>query len=161
MIPSDLISIPRHRDRESPEAGLLMGASISHCGKPASLLTPAQLCLGCSVSPHGHWFTERGRTAPPASGVSTPAAYVIGNYRGNIWEGDKGGPVYSGVLFWTAYLKERAAFMAASSPSRLIISLHGSNQQPLISAFITRLVPRSLIVIQGEFPIRAGAKYSH
>lgn len=54
MILSDLISIPQHRAGEYPEARLLMGASISHCGKPASLLTPAQLCPGWSVSPHGH-----------------------------------------------------------------------------------------------------------
>lgn len=54
---------------------------------------------------------------------------------------------------------ERASLM--SSPSLHIISLCGSNQQPLISVFITRLIPRSLIVIQGEFSICAGAKYSH
>lgn len=161
MILSDLISIPQHRDREYPEAGLLMGASISHCGKPASLLTPAQLCPGWSISPHGHWFTERRRTAQPGSGVSTPAAYVIGSYRENIWEWNKGGPVYSGVLFLTLHLKEWATFMATSSPSLHIISLCGSNQQLLISVFITRLIPRSLIVIQGEFSICAGAKYSH
>ena len=51
MVLSDLISIPQHRDREYPEAWLLMGASISHRGKPASLLTPAQLCPGWSISP--------------------------------------------------------------------------------------------------------------
>lgn len=101
------------------------------------------------------------RTAPPGSGVSTPAAYVIGNYRENTWEWNKGRPVYSGVLFLTLYLKERVSFMAMSSPSLHIISLCGSNQQPLISVFITRLIPWSLIVIQGEFSICAGAKYSH
>lgn len=86
MIPSDLISIRQHRDGEYPEAGLLMGASISHCGKPASLLTPAQLCPGWSISPHGRWFAEQRGAAPPGSGVPTAAAYVIGNYRENIWE---------------------------------------------------------------------------
>lgn len=51
MLLSDLISIPQHGHREYPEAWLLMGASISHRGKPASLLTPAQLCPGWLISP--------------------------------------------------------------------------------------------------------------
>lgn len=151
MILSDLISIPQHRDGEYPEAWLLMGASISHCGKPASLLTPAQLCPGWSISPHGHWFTDRRRTTLPGTRSSQPGTYVTGNYGENIWEWNK----RRACLFryfnsWSCIWKSGPTFAAASSPSLPVISLHGFNQPPLISVFIIRLIPRSLIVIQGR-----------
>lgn len=149
MILSDLISIPQHRDGEYPEAWLLMGASISHCGKPASLLTPAQLCPGWSISPHGHWFTDRRRTTLPGTRSSQPGTYATGNYRENIWEWNKDGPVCLGVLT-LGFEKSGPAFMAASSPSLPVISLRGFNQPPLNSVFIIRLIPWSLIVIQGR-----------
>lgn len=62
MVLSDLISIPQHRDREYPEAWLLMGASISHRGK-ACLITHSNTTVPRVVDfPNGHWFTDQRRT---------------------------------------------------------------------------------------------------